>query len=54
LNWFAVNWTAKLILHVKIHEITPEFIQRMRDKGFKDLSLEEYIQLKIRYGNKLK
>jgi len=26
----------------------------MRDKGFKDLSLEEYIQLKIQYGNKLK
>jgi hypothetical protein len=37
---------AEEIIEAKVMEITPEFIEEVRAHGFKDLSMEQLIQLK--------
>ena len=37
---------AEEIIHAKVMDITPEFIAQVRAHGFKDLSMEQLIQLK--------
>lgn len=39
--------TADKIIEAGIHGVTPKFIQKMQDKGHKNLEFDEYIQLKI-------
>ena len=42
------------VMSLKIHDVTPDFVRRAREKGFKDMSVDEYIQLKIQFGSKIK
>jgi len=35
------------LIQIRIFHITPEFIHKMQDRGFKDLSLSKLVQIKI-------
>lgn len=35
------------VISAGIHNVTPRFIKKMREKGYKDLSFDEYLKLKI-------
>ena len=35
------------MIEAGIHDVTPRFIKRMQEKGYKDLSFDEYVKLKI-------
>ncbi len=41
------------LLNLKIHKVTPAWIRRAREKGFNNMDVDEYIQLKIQFGNKM-
>jgi beta-lactamase regulating signal transducer with metallopeptidase domain len=42
------------VVSLKIHGITPDWIRRAREKGFTDMTVDEYIQLKIQFGDKVR
>lgn len=41
------NLTADQLIEASIHNVTPKFIKKMQDKGHKNLTFKEYVNLKI-------
>ena len=40
------------LISVRIHNVTPKFIQTIADAGYKDLKLDKYVSLRIHNVNK--
>jgi len=47
LNEMGLKLTADEMITAGIHNVTPRFVKKMNDKGYKNLSFEEYVKLKI-------
>jgi hypothetical protein len=47
LKDLGFNLDADDIISAGIHNVTPKFIKKMKEKGYKDLTFDEYIKLKL-------